>query len=92
MNFPNSPVDGQSYTSPDGAAYIYSGGVWVMVASGTGGGDPHSGAQWEIRLNPVTIASSISVPTGMNGSTAGPVTVNAGVTVDVASGSTWTVI
>lgn len=45
-----------------------------------------------IRLNPNVISVNTSIPTGYNGMTAGPITIASGVTVDVASGSTWTVV
>jgi len=45
-----------------------------------------------IRLNPQTISANESVPAGYNGVTAGPITIASGVTVDVASGSQWTIV
>jgi len=45
-----------------------------------------------IFVNANTIAANYTVDTGFNGLSAGPVTVNGGVTVTVASGSVWTVV
>jgi len=45
-----------------------------------------------ITINATSIATSYSIPTSYNGLSAGPVTVNAGVTVTVQSGSTWVVV
>ena len=45
-----------------------------------------------IHINATTVAVSYSIPSSYNGLSAGPVTVNAGVTVTVQSGSTWVVV
>lgn len=39
-----------------------------------------------------TIASNATIPTGSNGLSAGPITINSGVTVTVPSGSTWVIV
>jgi hypothetical protein len=43
-------------------------------------------------LNPTTIDASYTIPTGDNAMTAGPVTIQDGVTITVPDGSTWTVV
>ena len=43
-------------------------------------------------VNPTTVSANYTVPTNYNAMTAGPITVNSGVTVTVPSGSTWTVL
>ncbi len=45
-----------------------------------------------IFVNANTIAANYTVDTGFNGLSSGPVTVNSGITVTVASGSVWTVV
>ena len=45
-----------------------------------------------IVVNSATVTSNYTIATGDNGMSAGPVTVNSGVTVTVSSGSVWTVI
>ena len=42
--------------------------------------------------NSATIATSYTITTGSNGMSAGPITINSGVTVTVPSGSAWTVV
>ena len=42
-------------------------------------------------VNPTTVSANYTIPTNYNAMTAGPITVNSGVTVTVPSGSTWTV-
>lgn len=45
-----------------------------------------------IVVNSATISSDYTISTGDNGMSAGPVSVNSGVTVTVSSGSVWTVV
>lgn len=43
-------------------------------------------------VNPTTISTNYNVPSSFNAMTAGPVTIANGVTVNVASGSVWTIV
>ena len=45
-----------------------------------------------IFVNSQTVATDYTIPSGSNAMSAGPVTVNSGITVTVSSGSVWTVI
>lgn len=45
-----------------------------------------------IFVNSQTVSADYTVPSGSNAMSAGPVTVNSGITVTVSSGSVWTVI
>jgi hypothetical protein len=45
-----------------------------------------------IQVNANTVATSYTIPTGSNGLSAGPVSVNSGVTVTIPSGSTWVIV
>ena len=45
-----------------------------------------------IQVNASTVATSYTIATGNNGLSAGPVSVNSGITVTVSSGSTWSVV
>ena len=45
-----------------------------------------------IQINANTVATSYTIATGNNGLSAGPVSVNTGVTVTISTGSTWTVV
>ena len=45
-----------------------------------------------IQINATTVATSYTIATGNNGLSAGPVSVNTGVTVTVSTGSTWVVV
>lgn len=45
-----------------------------------------------IRTNPNTVTQNLTIPTGINGSTVGPVTIEAGASVTVEADATWVVI
>lgn len=45
-----------------------------------------------IIVNPNTVSTSFTVPTGFNAVMSGPVTINTGVTVTVSTGSRWVVV
>jgi hypothetical protein len=61
--------------------------TWGSLGGATGGGSDD--AFYE---NTTTITSDYTITTGKNAMTAGPVTLNSGVTVTVPTGSTWTVV
>jgi len=65
----------------------YSDGEWGEV-----GGGPSLGTDSVIRTNAKVIAENITFAGTENGSSVGPITVNSGYTVTVASGSTWVVL
>jgi len=45
-----------------------------------------------ILVNSATVAANYTIPTGSNAVSAGPITINDGVTVTVSSGSVWVVV
>ena len=67
----------------------YSGGAWGELG---GGGGPSLGTASVIRTNAKVIAENITFAGTENGSSVGPITVNSGYTVTVASGSTWVIL
>lgn len=50
-----------------------------------------SGANRAINLNTTTISENYTLPSGQNGFSVGPITVNSGVSVTVPSGQKWVV-
>jgi hypothetical protein len=66
----------------------YNGSAWGTIGGGATGG-VGSSAFYE---NDSTITASYTITTGKNAMTAGPVSLDAGVTITVPSGSTWTVV
>ena len=59
---------------------------------GTTESAPVQNASNGFHLNPTTIATNYTIPTGYNAMTAGKVTVNTNVTVTVSTGSRWVVV
>lgn len=95
FDFPSSPTDGQQYTAPNGLIYTWSAtdSVWnrnreaETAAQATG-----AGGDQMFYLNGQNVTTNYTIPAGNNAMTAGPITVNPGVTVTVLSGDTWTVV
>jgi hypothetical protein len=95
-------IQNGSSTTPAGAtismpinttAAIYSDGTNVYFSDSRPLGVPTGGAGDEIFfVNSQTITTNYTIPTGYNAVTAGPVTINSGVTVTIPSGSTWAVV
>ena len=50
------------------------------------------GSQYLIRLNPNTITSNQTIPSGVNGVSAGPITIANGVTVVIQDGAEWSIV
>ena len=66
---------------------------YVSAAWGSlGGGATGGGSSQAFYLNDTVVSVSYSIPSGKNAGTFGPITVATGVTVEVPSGSTWTVV
>jgi hypothetical protein len=63
----------------------FDGTSWGSI----GGGASAGGAIYEVSQ---TISSNYTITSGTNGLSAGPITVDAGVTVTIPSGSTWTIV
>ena len=73
------------FNSSDGQFEGYDGSEWGAV----GGGNSTDTGLWE---NAATIAANYTIATGSNAMSAGPITVNTGVTVTVPTGSRWVVV
>jgi hypothetical protein len=71
------------YVSSAKLTYNPSTGNLLSTAVGSANG---------IVLNANTVSANYTVPSGYNGLSGGPVTVNSGITVTVSSGSVWTVV
>ena len=70
----------------------HNGSTWGEIGGSTGGGATGGGSdQWALEHDN-TITASYSISSGKNVITAGPITVNSGVTVTVPSGSNWTIV
>jgi len=70
--------------------YTWDGANWDEWGSGAGAtGGAGNAAFYE---NDTTITTDYTITTGKNAMSAGPITVNSGVTVTIPSGSCWTIV
>lgn len=71
----------------------YNGTVWTNIGAGSGGGGATGGGtdQWALEHDN-TITTSYTISTGKNVISAGPLTINAGATITVPSGSNWVIV
>lgn len=85
-NFTNLNTDKIQVTGTptNGQALIWNGTAWVPSTIVTGGGP--------ITQNTNTITSNQTISAGSNGFSVGPMTVNTGVTVTVATGQRYVVL
>ena len=83
---PTSPRMGQLWiNSSTMILYVYSGSAWLLAAAA-------SATIPSINLNSNVIAADYTMATGYNGTSAGPITINSGITVTIPTGSVWTVV
>lgn len=66
----------------------YNGAIWASVGGGATGG----GSDQVFVENDRVVTSNYTITSGKNAMTAGPITINSGVSVTVPSGSVWTVV
>jgi len=80
-----TPATGQLRFNTDASSFEgYNGSEWGSI-----GGGATSDAIYE---NSATIAEDITIVTGRNGMSTGPITINSGITVTVESGARYVVI
>ena len=72
------------FNTTDSSAEIYDGSAWTAV----GGGNTTDKGLYE---HAHTISANYSITSGNNAMTAGPITINSGVSVTVPTGSTWVI-
>jgi hypothetical protein len=85
-----SPVEGMIRYNTDLVQYeSYLNGNWAPLGSGQTLGNALTKA---IFYNANTISENITIQTGTNGGTFGPVTISDGFTVTVSEGSTWSIV
>lgn len=78
-------------SNPGGNATVlgtYTDGIWTQI----GGGATGTGGNQIFVLNDQTVTADYTIPTGKNASSAGPITINTGVTVTIPTGSVWVII
>lgn len=86
---PSSPVAGMiRYNTTLSTFEGYKNAAWGAIGGGATGG----GSDDVFYENGQTVTTSYTLTTNKNAVTAGPVTVNSGVTVTIPSGSSWVVV
>lgn len=66
----------------------YSNSAWNQIGGGATGG----GTDQVFFENDITVTTSYTITTNKNAVTAGPITINTGVTVTVPTGSSWSIV
>lgn len=86
---PVSPANGYIRFNVSLNAYEgYKDGNWLSLGGGATGG----GTNDVFYENSTTVTADYTITSGKNAVSAGPITINSGVTVTVPSGSTWTIV
>lgn len=89
---PGSPQAGYFRFNSDTSTFEgYDGTVWGAIGGGSGGatGGGSDEVFWE---NDQNVTTDYTITSGHNAMTAGPITIDNGITVTVPNGSTWTVV
>ena len=86
---PGSPTEGMIiYETDTNLYYGWNGTNWVAVGGGAKGG----GTDDIFFENGQTVTTNYTITSSKNALSAGPITINSGITVTVPSGSYWTVV
>ena len=86
---PGSPTSGMVRFNTSLVTFEgYDGTAWGAIGGGATGG----GADEVFFENGQTVTVSYTLSTGKNAVTAGPVTINSGITVTIPSGASWVVV
>ncbi len=89
---PTTPDGAQvRYNTTDATFEGYDGSVWGPIGGG-GGGATGAGADKVFWENDTTVTTSYTITNNQNAMSAGPITINTGVTVTIGDGETWTVV
>jgi len=95
---PASPSGGDTYwDSEEGNAYIYyedgTSNQWVPLVPSTPPKSAEGGGTDEVFfLNDNAVTTNYELPTGKNALSAGPITINSGITVEIPSGQSWVIV
>jgi hypothetical protein len=95
---PASPSGGDTYwDSEEGNAYIYyedgTSNQWVPLVPSTPPKNATGGGTDEVFFeNDNAVTTNYTLQTGKNALSAGPITINSGVTVTVPSGQSWVIV
>ena len=88
---PGTPSNGMfRYNSSDNAFEGYANGAWGAI--GGAGGATGGGSDDVFYENSQNVTTDYTITDGKNAMSAGPITIDSGVTVTVGSGEFWTVV
>lgn len=73
------------------ADIVYDGASFVVLSGGSGAGATGAGGDEVFFENGQNVTTSYTITAGKNAISAGPITINVGVTVTVPAGSTWSI-
>jgi hypothetical protein len=82
------PNDSPTFGTVTATSYAGDGSSLTGIAAGAGGGGSDE-IFWE---NDQNVTTNYTITNNKNAMSAGPITVNSGITVTVGSGETWTVV
>ena len=86
---PGVPANGDIRYNTDTDSYEgYKEGNWLPLGGGATGG----GTNDVFYENSITVTTDYTITTNKNAMSAGPITINSGVTVTVPNGSTWSIV
>lgn len=86
---PGSPVNGMiRYNTSLSTFEGYKSGAWGAIGGGATGG----GSDDVFYENGQTVTTNYTITNNKNALSAGPITINAGVTVTVGTGETWVIV
>ena len=89
---PSTPDSQQiRYNTTDATFEGYNGSIWGPIGGG-GSGATGGGSDLIFWENDQVVTTSYTITNGQNAMSAGPITINTGVTVTIGSGETWTVV
>ena len=80
------PTTGVTFAAGETGVVAWNGSDFVKIA---GGGAEAGGV---IQVNKTTASVSYTMPTGSNGFSVGPITVNSGVTITISDGQIWYIV
>ena len=88
---PGTPSAGMIRFNTDDTTFEgYDGSAWGAI--GGGGGASGGGSDAVFYENGQTVTSDYTITSSTNAMSAGPITINSGITVTIPSGSTWTIV
>ena len=86
---PGSPVEGMvRYNTTLGRYEGYSNGAWGALGGGATGG----GADRVFQTNTMVVTTDFTLPAGESADSAGPITINDGVSVSIPDNQNWVIL